>query len=88
MRSGEPEDPQRAAGWLAPAGHVRERVEREAALTRDALPLLGRVPGAPALVAAGFGGAALGLAFEAARWLAEAAAGRDAIAPHWRADRI
>lgn len=87
VRSGGSEVSLNAVGWPALGGRVLELVEGGAAATRDELPLLGPVPGGPVLVAAGFGGASLALAFEAARWLAETAAGRDSIPACWWADR-
>jgi glycine/D-amino acid oxidase-like deaminating enzyme len=66
---------------------VRESASGPRAATSDELPLAGPVPGLPVLTACGFGGAALGSAFEVAHWIAEAAAGRDVIPARWRADR-
>jgi glycine/D-amino acid oxidase-like deaminating enzyme len=52
----------------APAPPVREAGE----LSIDGLPLVGRLPGRPLAVACGFGRLAPGLAFAAARWVADA----------------
>jgi glycine/D-amino acid oxidase-like deaminating enzyme len=41
-------------------------------LSLDGLPLVGRLPGRPLAVACGFSGSSLGLAFAAARWVADA----------------
>lgn len=76
-----------AVGWPVRPGRILEVVDGATAATRDGLPLVGRLPDRPALAAVGFGGASLGIAFEAAHWIAETAAGRDAIPILWRADR-
>jgi glycine/D-amino acid oxidase-like deaminating enzyme len=76
-----------AAGWLGGSVRVEDVREGAESTTADGLPLVGRLGDRPALVACGFAGASLGLAFEAARWLAEAVAGRDVVPPWWRADR-
>ena len=41
-------------------------------MSADGLPLVGRLPGRPLAVACGFGALCPGLAFAAARWVADA----------------
>jgi glycine/D-amino acid oxidase-like deaminating enzyme len=53
---------------LASAG----RWDEEGEVCADGLPLVGRLPGRPLAVACGFGALAPGLAFAAARWVADA----------------
>ena len=69
--AGEPRPMELAAQVPFEAASVRRSGEtRERAL--DGLPLVGRLPGRPLAVACGFAGLAPGLAFAAARWVADA----------------
>lgn len=76
-----------ASGWLGRPVLVQDVLNGAQTDTADGWPFVGRLADRPALVACGFAGASLGIAFEAARWLAEAAAGRDVVPPWWRPDR-
>jgi glycine/D-amino acid oxidase-like deaminating enzyme len=76
--------PRNRLGGPARVDHVSAGTE---STTVDGLPLVGRLEDPPALVACGFAGASLGVAFEAARWLAEAVAGHDVVPRWWRPDR-
>jgi len=76
-----------ASSRLGGPASVQDVLGGAEAATSDGLPLVGRLGDRPLLVACGFEGASLGLAFEAARWLAEAAVGRDAVPSPWRPDR-
>jgi glycine/D-amino acid oxidase-like deaminating enzyme len=68
---GEPSFIELAAHVPFEAASVR-RSEETRELALDGLPLVGRLPGRPLAVACGFAGLAPGLAFAAARWVADA----------------
>ena len=76
-----------AGRFLAFPGVLSESRRCVSAGTRDGLALAGWLPERPSLIASGFGGDALGSAFQVAHWIAEAVAGRDVVPPGWRADR-